>query len=45
LMERTGVAGAGEVGIETLATRLREEAISLDATIVSPSFVGAWTCR
>jgi ubiquinone/menaquinone biosynthesis C-methylase UbiE len=43
LMERTGVAGADEVGIETLAARMREEAIALDATAVSPSFVGAWT--
>lgn len=43
LMERTGVATADEVDIETLAARLREEALALDATLVSPSFIGAWT--
>jgi ubiquinone/menaquinone biosynthesis C-methylase UbiE len=42
LMERTGVATAEEVDVETLADRLREEAVALDATLVSPSFVGAW---
>ena len=43
LMARTGVATAEEVGIETLADRLREEAVALDATLVSPAFIGAWT--
>lgn len=42
-MERTGVATVAEVGIETLADRLRDEAIALDATLVSPGFIGAWT--
>ncbi len=41
LMERTGVAGADEVGIETLTARLREEAVARDATLISPSFIGA----
>jgi SAM-dependent methyltransferase len=43
LMERTGIATAGEVAIETLAARLRDEAVALDATLVSPSLIGAWT--
>ena len=43
LMTRTGVAGPDEVAVETLAARLREEAVACDATVVSPSFVGAWT--
>jgi len=43
LMERTGVADDGEVGVESLAARMREEAIALDAAVVSPSFVGACT--
>ena len=43
LMQRTGVATAEEVGIETLADRIRKEAVALDATVVSPSFIGAWT--
>jgi hypothetical protein len=43
LMERTGLATAVDVGIETLPDRMRAEAVALDATLVSPSFVGAWT--
>src|SRR5262249_15196575 len=42
LMERTGVATAGEVGIDTLASRLRDETVAVDATLVSPLLVGAW---
>ena len=42
LMERTGVATAEEVGVETLAERMRAEAVALDATVVSPAFIGAW---
>lgn len=42
LMERTGVVTAAEVDIETLADRLREEAVANNATWVSPAFVGAW---
>ena len=43
LMERTGLATAVDVGIETLPDRMRAEAVALEATLVSPSFVGAWT--
>jgi hypothetical protein len=43
LMERTGVAGAAEVGVDTLAARLREEVVALDATVVPPPLIGAWT--
>jgi 2-polyprenyl-3-methyl-5-hydroxy-6-metoxy-1,4-benzoquinol methylase len=43
LMERTGVATAEEVGIDTLAARIREEAVAGNATLVSPSLIGAWT--
>jgi SAM-dependent methyltransferase len=42
LMEKTGVASVAEVGIDTLASRLRDEAVALDATLVSPLLVGAW---
>ncbi|HEX9923525.1 MAG TPA: class I SAM-dependent methyltransferase [Anaerolineae bacterium] len=42
LMERTGVATAAEVDIDTLANRLREEAVANNATWVSPGFIGAW---
>ncbi len=43
LMQRTGVATADEVGVETLAERMRTEAVALDATLVYPAFIGAWT--
>lgn len=42
LMERTGVATAAEVDIETLTARLREESLAHDAAIVSPGMIGAW---
>jgi ubiquinone/menaquinone biosynthesis C-methylase UbiE len=42
VMQQTGVASAEEVGIETLAERVRDEAVALDATLVSPSLIGAW---
>jgi SAM-dependent methyltransferase len=41
-MERTGVASPATIDIDTLATRLCEEAVSLDATVQSPPLVGAW---
>jgi ubiquinone/menaquinone biosynthesis C-methylase UbiE len=40
MMERFGIAEADDVGIDTLAERLREEAVTRDATLVSPAFVG-----
>ncbi len=43
LMEQTGVATASEVGIESLAARIREEALARNAVLVSPSLIGAWT--
>jgi SAM-dependent methyltransferase len=45
LMERTGVATAAEVGLDTLAARLREQAVAADATVVPPPLIGAWTRR
>jgi len=41
-MERVGVASAAEVCIDTLADRLRREAIELGACIMLPPLVGAW---
>jgi ubiquinone/menaquinone biosynthesis C-methylase UbiE len=38
-----GIATAEEVGIGTLASRLREEAVALGATSSSPPLIGAWT--
>lgn len=42
-MERTGVATAAEVDIETLADRVREETVARDAVLVPPPMIGAWT--
>ena len=43
LIERTGVATAAEVDVETLTVRLRAEAVARKATLVAPIFIGAWT--
>jgi hypothetical protein len=42
--ERHGVATASDVEIDTLADRLRSEAIAHRACIMSPVFISAWTC-
>jgi 2-polyprenyl-3-methyl-5-hydroxy-6-metoxy-1,4-benzoquinol methylase len=42
-MERFGVATAADVGIDTLASRLRREAIEHNACIMPPPLIGAWT--
>lgn len=44
-MERTGVATANEVGIDSLAERIEAEVLALDATLVSPAYIGAWTIK
>ncbi len=41
-MERLGIASAQQVGIETLAERLRTDAIAGDHCIMMPRLVGAW---
>jgi ubiquinone/menaquinone biosynthesis C-methylase UbiE len=41
-MERFGIATAAEVGIDTLAERLRAEAIAGDHCILMPRLIGAW---
>jgi SAM-dependent methyltransferase len=42
-MIAAGVATAEEIAIETLADRIHAEVLALDATLVSPSLIGAWT--
>jgi ubiquinone/menaquinone biosynthesis C-methylase UbiE len=42
VMQRSGVATAEEVEIDTLASRLRAEAVALNAVLVAPPFIGAW---
>ena len=43
MMEHTGVATAEEVDIESVAQRLRDEAVAHDACIMPPPLIGAWT--
>lgn len=43
IMERTGVATAAEIDVDTLADRVRAEVLARDATIVTPPMIGAWT--
>ncbi len=38
----TGVASAEEVGIDTLADRLREVFVETDATLAAPTLRGGW---
>jgi SAM-dependent methyltransferase len=42
ILERTGVATGEELAVDTLAQRLRDEAVARRATLVAPIFVGAW---
>ncbi len=42
LIERTQVAAAAEVDVDTLADRLRAEAVANDSTLISPAYIGAW---
>lgn len=42
MIEKTGVATKEEVGIDTLADRLRAEVTAKGAVVHSPIFVGAW---
>jgi hypothetical protein len=41
-IERNGVATAAEIEIDTLADRLRKDAISREAVVFTPRLVGAW---
>jgi len=43
MIERFNVATAAEVGIDTLAERLRREALASNACIMLPPLVGAWS--
>jgi hypothetical protein len=42
LMERYGIVTAAEVDIETLADRLRAEALAVEATLTLPPLAAAW---
>jgi hypothetical protein len=43
MIEKTGVATRDEVGIDTLADRLRAAVMEKNAVVHAPIFVGAWT--
>ena len=43
MIEKTGVATREEVGIDTLADRLRADSVGKGAVMHAPLFVGAWT--
>jgi uroporphyrinogen-III synthase len=42
LIERTGVAATGEIGVETFAQRLRDELQSNSAVFAHPILLSAW---
>ena len=42
-MEKLNIAGATEVGISTLAQRMRDEVVALKGVVVSAGFIGAWS--
>jgi ubiquinone/menaquinone biosynthesis C-methylase UbiE len=43
MAERLNVATAAEVGIDTLAERLRREALEHGSCVMPPTLIGAWT--
>ena len=45
VIEKTGLATAADVDLNTLEERLRGEAVERNATIVAPPLVGAWVRR
>src|SRR6266702_7079787 len=42
-MEKMKIASAAEVGISTLAQRMRDEVVALKGVVVSGGFIGAWS--
>jgi ubiquinone/menaquinone biosynthesis C-methylase UbiE len=41
-MERLGIATAAEVEVESLDLRIRDEVVSNNGIVISPSLIGAW---
>jgi SAM-dependent methyltransferase len=44
-MERRGTAQVAEVGISTLANRMRDEIVSANGVALSPGLIGAWSTK
>jgi ubiquinone/menaquinone biosynthesis C-methylase UbiE len=42
-MEKLKIASAGEVGMSTLAQRIRDEVVALKGVVLSAGFIGAWS--
>jgi hypothetical protein len=42
-MERLKIASAAEVGISTLAQRMRDQVVALRGVVRSGGFIGAWS--
>jgi 2-polyprenyl-3-methyl-5-hydroxy-6-metoxy-1,4-benzoquinol methylase len=43
VMEKLKIASAAEVGIPTLAQRMRDEVVALKGVVLSGGFIGAWS--
>jgi hypothetical protein len=43
VIEKLGIASASEVGIDTLADRMRAEVVASGGVLVSPALIGAWS--
>jgi ubiquinone/menaquinone biosynthesis C-methylase UbiE len=43
LIEKTGVATKEQIGIDTLAARMREQAVAVNAVVRVPELIAAWT--
>ncbi len=41
-MEQLGIANAAEIDVDTLANRLRQQAVAGDHCIMMPRIIGAW---
>ncbi len=42
-MEKLKIASAAEVGLSTLAQRMRDEVVALRGVVRSGGFIGAWS--
>jgi SAM-dependent methyltransferase len=42
VMQQTGVAAVDEIGLDSLASRIRDEVVRKNAVLVMPPLIGAW---
>jgi hypothetical protein len=43
VMEKLKIVSAAEVGISTLAQRMRDEVVAMKGVVLSAGFIGAWS--